>query len=253
MAEVSPTVAPEFEWRAMPAGRVLVSTALASIARHLFSTRLPSAPGTGEPDYRSIAACFDVPASDICRVRQVHGRDVLIVRPGDPTTVVDADAVVSIDPGRVASVRVADCVPILLADRRGRAVAAVHAGWRGTAAGVVVAAVEALDHLGVSAADLVAAIGPSIGPCCYQVDTVVRDAFLAHSAETEGWFTADADRGRWRLDLWRANQSQLESCGIKSIHTAAACTADGLSHWYSFRKEGAAAGRMVAAIRLQTV
>jgi len=251
MAEVSPGVAVGFGWRDTPAGRVLVSADLELIAPHLFSTRLPPVVGTAEPDYASIATCFDVRASDVRRVRQVHGRDVCVVRPGGGTTRVDADAVVSIDPASVASVRVADCVPILLADCRGRAVAAVHAGWRGTAAGVVIAAIETLDRLGVPASDLTAAIGPSIGPCCYQVDSAVRDVFLTHRDGAHAWFTADAEHGRWRLDLWRANRSQLESCGVGSIHSAAACTADGLSHWYSFRKEGAGAGRMVAAIRLR--
>jgi len=252
MAEVSPAVAVGFEWRETPAGRVLVSTSLAAVAPHLFSTRLRSESPTGDPDYSAIAACFDVRASDVRRVRQVHGRDVAIVRPGAVTTVVDADAVVSVDSSSVASVRVADCVPILLADRHGRAVAAVHAGWRGTAAGVVEAAIEALDQVGVPASDVIAAIGPSIGPCCYQVDAAVRDVFLTRDATSEAWFTTDADPGRWRLDLWRANRSQLKSCGVDTIESAAACTADGLSHWYSFRKEGNRAGRMVAAIRLRS-
>jgi YfiH family protein len=148
------------------------------------------------------------------------------------------------------SVRTADCIPILLADRHGRAVAAVHAGWRGTAAGVAGATVDALGDLGVPAADLVAAIGPGIGPCCYQVDALVRDAMVANHHRAPTWFTPDGP-GHWRLDLWRANRDQLETSGVpaSAISCAGLCTVDDEGDWYSFRREGEGGGRMVAAIR----
>lgn len=253
MAELTPYVSPGFEWRRSPAGRTLVSLILDDVAPHLFSTRDVSPPDLGQPDYGALAASFGVAESAVVRVRQVHGCGVLIVKPGDVTdTQADADAVVSLDPSLVVSVRVADCVPILLADRRRRVVAAVHAGWRGTAAGVVTAALEAVRASGVPASDLVAAIGPSIGPCCYQVDAAVRDDFLRHHAGAGEWFTPDGS-GRWRLDLWSANVAQLRAGGVpvSSIARAALCTADDPGPWYSHRREGAAAGRMVAAIRLR--
>jgi YfiH family protein len=253
MAEVTPAVTSGFEWRRTPAGRVLVSPALERVAPHLFSTRDVAAAGGREPDYDAIAASLAVDAADVVRMRQVHGRDVLVVREGVATGLLaDADAVVTLDPARVVSVRVADCVPILIADRRHRVVAAVHAGWRGTARGVVGAAVEAIDALGIRASDLVAAIGPSIGPCCYQVDATVRDQFLASHADADRWFTADC-ADRWRLDLRQANHAQLQGRGLQApdIHDASACTADAPSLWYSHRRQGAAAGRMVAAIRLK--
>lgn len=236
----------------MPVGRVLVSTGLERVAPHLFSSRDASPPGVHQPDYERVAASLGADATRVVHARQVHGRDVLVVREGEACDAhVEADAIVSFDPARVVLVRVADCGPILLADRSHRVVAAVHAGWRGTAAGVVSAAVDAIAAAGILASDLVAAIGPSIGPCCYQVDATVREDFARRWTWSDDWFTPDGE-DRWRLDLWRANRAQLEAAGVPAgtIAVASACTADAPNLWYSHRCQGAAAGRMVAAVRL---
>lgn len=254
MAEGMPAVAPGFEWRTASGGRVLVSTALAAIAPHVFTTR-GAGPDPAQPDYDGIGAHLGLAARDVLRARQVHGR-VVIVASADTereSVVGDADAIVTTGDDRAVSVRIADCVPILIADRGQRVVAAVHAGWRGTAAGIAGAAVEAIQRIGVPASDIVAAIGPSIGPCCYQVDAAVRDQFLAMGPGVDEWFTADG-ADRWRLDLWKANRTQLEAAGVpaSAIGVAQACTAHDVSTWHSFRKEGTGAGRMVAAIRRST-
>jgi YfiH family protein len=205
-----------------------------------------------DPDYAALAETLGVSPTDVVRVRQVHGRVVVVVRPGEAIGAPpDADAIVSTDPTRAIAVRVADCVPVLIADRGCRVVAAIHAGWRGTAAGVCGAAIDTIAALGAAPADLVAAVGPSIGPCCYQVDRPVKAAFDASQPGAGSWFEADGP-GRWRLDLWTATIDQLAAAGVPraSISTARLCTADNLSVCYSFRKERAEAGRMVAAIRL---
>src|SRR5512138_221324 len=103
------------------------------------------------------------------RVRQVHGDRVVVMRAAsEPAD--EADAIVSVVPGVAACVAVADCVPILIGDPRSGAVAAVHAGWRGTLARTAARAVEALAlEVGANPADLLAAVGPAIGPCCYEV------------------------------------------------------------------------------------
>ena len=246
-----------FIWNDTSVGKTLVSTALMPLASHVFTTRhLQFRTDTVDDDYARLAGHFGVESAHVVRVRQVHGAEILVLREGEeapPPGAADADAIVSTNSALVISVRVADCVPVLLADRRGRVVAAVHAGWRGTAAGVSAATVRAIRTLGVAQADLVVAIGPSIGPCCYQVDAVVRDRFQADWPQSEAWLSPDGD-GRWKLDLWRANRDQLETEGVPAgaISVAESCTADHLVDWYSHRKEGAGTGRMVAAIQLRS-
>jgi YfiH family protein len=255
------TAVPDFRWGTGPVGRTLHAVALEAVAPHLFTTRDVSFRGAHAADHEDRLAAAFGPTSQPCLfATQVHGRSVARLPARADLQGVDADAIVSTDPTRVIGVRVADCVPILLADVHHRAVAAIHAGWRGTAAGVARAAIDALAQGGVPAADLVAAIGPSIGPCCYQVDQRVRRAFLTGAPtdarwgagiDAERWFAPDGD-DRWRLDLWQANADQLQSAGVpaSAIHLARFCTADHLDTCFSYRAEGPGTGRLVAAIQL---
>jgi YfiH family protein len=150
------------------------------------------------------------------------------------------------DPAVAVSVRVADCVPILLADRRSGAVAAVHAGWRGTAAGAVMVAVDSLRaRYWNERRDVIAAVGPSIGPCCYEVARTWRAIFLHPEAPT--WFSR-AEKPH--LDLWRATRDQLARAAcrrpdsrVRAVHIRSRCV------FHSYRRDGKAAGRLVAAIR----
>ncbi|MCC7008708.1 MAG: peptidoglycan editing factor PgeF [Acidobacteria bacterium] len=243
----------DFEWRRGPAGQVLVCRPLDACARHLFSSRdLRYRDDRLEADRRSVAAALDVNPPDVFSVSQVHGCQVMTVTMGvAPPRESAADGLITARAGTAVSVLVADCVPVLIADRHGRAVAAVHAGWRGTAAAIVMAAVQQLETMGIPAGDLVAAIGPSIGPCCYQVDAPVKAAFARLGDGAEAWFTADGD-AHWRLDLWRANRDQLTRAGVRpsSVFVARLCTADHLDRCWSYRREGRRTGRMVAAIAL---
>jgi YfiH family protein len=159
------------------------------------------------------------------------------------------------DPLRGVAVRVADCAPILIGDRHGRAVAAVHAGWRGTAARAAQAGVEALRaRAAIEPSDLNVAIGPSIRACCYEVGPELREAFSAagHDDAAIGrWFTRGKG-DRWQLDVPRANRDQLEAAGVPAaqIFDSGLCTACHPDVFHSYRRTGRATGRMIGVIRV---
>lgn len=252
MSEVA-TADAGFRWEDGRAGRILSAVALTRHAPHLYTTRELAFRDTAAEDRARLAEALDAAAGSVAMVRQVHGRDVAVVTPESVwSNSTPADAIVSIDPSRVIAIQVADCVPLLLADTANRVVAAVHAGWRGTVADVTGATIETIAAMGIDPGTLVAAIGPSIGGCCYQVDARVRDAFLSANPDAAGWFSEDGP-ARWKLDLWRANVDALERGGVRrdAISVAGICTADHPAECFSYRREGPGTGRMVAAIRLR--
>ena len=226
--------------------------------------------GDSDPAWAEVAAALDRP---IVRVHQVHGADFLVRRAGDAplTARPDADIIVSNDPAVAIAIQTADCVPILIGDRRTGAVAAAHAGWRGLAAGVPRATVDALAReFGSRPGDLVAAAGPSIGACCYEVGPEVRQHFEEAGwpeSATSRWFFARAQPtmanpsmaglraeprpGHWYFDSGRAASDQLEAAGVTrdQILVAALCTASHPLALCSYRRDGAGTGRIAAAIR----
>jgi YfiH family protein len=179
---------------------------------------------------------------DFARVRQVHGAAVLhATAPGEPRS--EADAVVSATPGLAACVVVADCVPILLARPDGSAVAAIHAGWRGTLARI---AAEGVRSLGAAAPEEppLAVIGPSIGPCCYEV---APDLAARFEAEFGARVVVPGARGP-HLDLWAANERALRDAGVARVAVLRRCTACEPRLFFSHRRDGGRTGRMVAFI-----
>ena len=255
-----PPVPASFYWSNETWGAALRCRPLERFAQHLFTTRqlqLPSADA-----WRTLASAIDVQAGRIVSLNQVHGRDVVRIESNVSLQTLEemhgerprADAVISNAPDVAVVVRAADCVPLLIADTRTGAVAAVHAGWRGTAARVGVAAIDEMQRqFGSQAADFVVAIGPAIGPCCYEVGSDLVDAFAAAGHERyliDRWFMTPRER-RMRLDLTAANRDQLILAGVReeNIHACGLCTAMHLDVLTSYRAEQLAAGRIAGAIR----
>lgn len=245
----------EFEWTQESWGPALRCVPLQPVAPHVFTTRrlaLRGSPADTAPAWAQLAAAIGVAPERLLRLRQVHGARVIeaaSVRFGDAHDEwPEADIAIAEDPTVALAVGVADCVPLLLADPRTGTVAAVHAGWRGTAAGAAAAAVGALERTyGVRAADVIAAVGPSIGPCCYIVGPELIEQYAGH-AEASSWFLRDEVL---RLDLWRATHDQLRRAGLdeKNIHLSNLCTACYTELFCSYRKEGERTGRLAGTIR----
>ncbi len=192
----------------------------------------------------------EAPAGSV-RPRQLHGRVVARVGDGGRAEPPEADAIVSL--ANAVAVVTADCVPVLLAVHSGAGVAAVHAGWRGLASGVVAAGARALRE--AAAGELVAALGPHIGVCCYEVDAPVLDALRPRFAEQLDAARVPTRPGHQRLDLGRLARSELERAGVaaRQIGTAqAACTYCDPRRFHSYRRDGPASGRLVHWIRART-
>ncbi len=166
-------------------------------------------------------------------LKQIHSGLVLVAE-RERGCIGEGDALIATVPGVAVSIRTADCLPILLADVRTGRVAAVHAGWRGTAAGVVLNAIE---RMGSRPADIYAAIGPGIGMCCYEVGLEVAQQL-------------GEDRAG-KVDLAEINRTQLESAGVQHIDVLGLCTFCSADQFWSYRREGEQAGRMISYIRVQ--
>jgi YfiH family protein len=257
-----PEVHDTFEWLDEPWGPALTCRALGQMARHVFTSRHLQLSGTD--DWTSVASSMGVAPDRVIRLKQVHGASVVVV-PREAHTPAsehsDGDALVSDDPSVALAVRVADCAPILLADTDTNAVGAVHAGWRGTAAGIVTATVKTMgDRFGTKAGNLVVAIGPAIGRCCYDVGPELVDAFAAHGHARDlidRWFLSppprrgESGRATLRLDLAGANRDQLLLAGVPEhrVYVSGLCTAMHLDVLTSFRAEKEHAGRLAGVIR----
>lgn len=246
-----------FSWIETPWGPALSCDALRPLARHVFSARGLDIPhADGGAGWAALATWFGVDESRVWRMRQVHGVAVHTsdVAPCDGTWP-EGDLLATDRSDVALAVRTADCVPLLYADVRTGVVAAVHAGWRGTVAGAAPRMVDILaSRFGSRAGDLVVAIGPSIGPERYEVGIEVVEAFTAAWPEdaTRGtWWAPRETPGKFLLDLWTVTRDQLVAAGVApgQVHLAGLCTATHADVFHSYRVDGPAAGRMVAAIR----
>lgn len=202
------------------------------------------------------AAALEVEAEKFTTCQQVHGSDVAVVTEDLigkgaldlADTIAGIDALVTNLENVPLLLFYADCVPVLLADTRRRVIGLAHAGWRGTAAQIAAKTVQVMgERFGSDPADIVAAIGPSIGACCYEVDDYVRDKFSGY----EEFFAAKGN-GRYQLDLQGVNKQQLMECGVAAgnIVVANVCTACNSDLFCSYRAEQGKTGRMGVCLSL---
>jgi polyphenol oxidase len=197
---------------------------------------------------RRVTAAFGLPTEPVW-LTQVHGNRVLRLETEEAAGVPAADAVVCAEGGRVGVIQVADCLPVMFAAADGSVVGAAHAGWRGLALGVLENTVAAL---GVPPAQLLAWIGPGIGPANFEVGPEVREAFVGagstvgQTGAVTAAFAANA-RGRWQCDLVALARQRLTALGMTRIHGGGWCTFADAEHFFSHRRDGRS-GRMAALI-----
>lgn len=224
--------------------------------RHAFTTRHHgSLPGLSAPDgpfggpgRGPALRALGVEGRAVRFARQAHGTACLVVDGAPPGLVGTGDALVTGARGCPLAVFTADCLAVVLAEPAQGVLALAHAGWRGTIAGLLGELVRTLSaRLGVRPERLSAAIGPSIGPCCYEVDEpVVGPLRRAFPADWARWVEPRGP-GKWQLDLWRASADQLATAGVPAerIWNPRLCTACRRDLFFSYRKEGGG-GRLAA-------
>lgn len=175
---------------------------------------------------------------------QVHGTHVAVAsRPG--TAAADASVAHAWDDaGAVCAVLTADCLPVLLCDRQATCWGAAHAGWRGLAAGVLEATIA---RLAVAPTQLIAWLGPAIGPAAFEVGQDVHDAFCAQHAEDAVAFTAGPQQGKYRADICQLARARLTRAGVRAVYGGGLCTVGAPERFYSYRRDGQT-GRMASLI-----
>ena len=245
-------------------------------AVHAFSTRLGGAsggmwaslnlgvtrgddPGAVEENYRRIrSAMGGDPAGPLVKTSQVHGDVIRAVGPEGPFAGLhdrepECDGLITDVPGVTLAVYSADCIPVLLYDPVRRVIAAVHAGWRGTAAGIVERAVEKMAFYGCRPADILAAIGPGISRCCFETHEDVPNAMTAALGVRATPYLFPIENGKFKVDLKGLNAMRLERAGLRPEHIAVTgdCTACRPEKYWSHRATGGVRGSQAAVIQLR--
>jgi hypothetical protein len=236
----------EPEWPAPPNVRAFATTRMGGVSTGLYASlnlgaHVGDAAAHVVANRRRLAAGLGLPA-DPAWLEQVHGTRVVDL---DAAWSGPADGATASRPGTVCVVMTADCLPVLLADRGGRRVAAAHAGWRGLAAGVLPAAVAAMR---TPPGEVVAWLGPAIGPAAYEVGAEVRAAFVARDAAAESAFEPNAN-GRWQADLYDLARRSLAAAGVTAVFGGGECTFSDPARFFSHRRE-APCGRLATLIWL---
>jgi len=239
------------EWPAAPWVRAVCTTRHGGVSTGSYSSMNPADHVGDDPEAvrvnrRRLRQVLQLPAAP-CWLQQVHGTTVIdAADAGVLNAPPVADAACCSQPGIVCAVLTADCLPVLLCDTAGRQVAALHAGWRGLAAGVIEQTIDAMQQPGER---LLAWFGPAIGPAAYQVGDEVRETFLAHDRRAVAAFQPGPD-GSWLADLYRLARQRLSGCGVTAVYGGQECSFTDAGRFFSYRREGVT-GRMATLIWLQ--
>jgi hypothetical protein len=211
-----------------------------------------------DANYRRLAAAMELPRERFTTTWQVHGTRVVRATHENAGGMIDkADGIITDTPGLPLTQRYADCTPLIVYDPQRHAAGLGHAGWRGTVAGMATALVQAMTGaFGSDPADLVAVIGPAVGPCCYEVGpevvSAVRLAFPVADALLSSPGNGAPAAGGPHFDLWAASRWQLEQAGVGQIETASICTRCQHDTFFSHRGDGPQTGRFGAVVMLKT-
>lgn len=235
---------------------------------HAFCTRLG---GVSEDDYASLnisfkegdlegkvlqnwhrlAMAFSIPLEDFLTLNQVHGNDIFVIKPfGDyypADRKLDYDAIVTNRTNLAICIKTADCVPIFLVDRIRKVIAVVHAGWRSTALSITAKVIHLLiDKYHCSPHDTLAAIGPAIGKCCFDLDSTAANDFRKQKNH-EAFLFPGKRQNKYSIDLTEANRRQIMNCGIpeSNIDVSDICTSCRQDLFFSHRGSGGITGRQV--------
>lgn len=233
------------DWPAPPPVRSFITTRQGGVSQGAYSSMNPAA-HVGD-DAHAVATNRAILRTNLPAephwLNQVHG--IQVARLQQVQTPADADAAVSRQAQVICTVLTADCLPVLLCDRAGTVVAAAHAGWRGLAAGVLQQTVQAM---AVPGADIVAYLGPAIGPQAFEVGAEVRSAFCEIAAEAEGAFRP-VKQGKFLADLYLLARQALARVGVNAVYGGGFCTFSEPERFFSFRR-APICGRMASLIWL---
>jgi len=236
------------DWPVAASVRAVTTTRQGGVSRGSYASMNPAAHVDDDPvavmaNRQTLQQVLGLPGQPVW-LQQVHGTGVVnAAAVGVSPT---ADAAWCSQPGVVCAVLTADCLPVLLADTAGQCVAAIHAGWRGLAAGVIEQAATAMGRPGET---LLAWLGPAIGPLAYRVGDEVRDTFMAHDPEAAGAFRQGPD-GEWFADLYQLARQRLADCRVTAVYGGGYCSFTDSEQFYSYRRDGAT-GRMATLIWLE--
>ncbi len=239
------------DWPAPARVRAACTTRLGGVSQGVYASLNMGRSGGDESvavseNRRRVHQALGLPAEP-CWIRQVHGVRTVQMPQAIAEAEADADASFTFEPGVVCAVQAADCLPVLFCDEAGTRVAAAHAGWRGLAGGVLERTVEAL---GVPPGQLLAWLGPAIGPEAFEVGEEVRDAFVAADAEAVRAFRPGAVAGKHHADLFALARRRLGLAGVNRVSGGGLSTHADPARFYSYRRDGVT-GRMAALIWLE--